>query len=1295
MISRKTLRSLTFAASWLGVTGAVLAADWPTYRGDYARTAATRERVGPPLAKRWVFSPRRKPRPLWPDPGKEIRKMTYDLAFHVAVAGGRVFFASSADDKVFCLDAATGRLMWTAFTGGPVRVAPSVWRGVVLVGSDDGCAYAFDARNGRRLWRVRGWPKPRWAVGRGRVMSVWPVLSGMVVRGETAYFVAGLFPSEGVAVCAVNAASGRLRWRRADSGQIYLQLPHPGAEAFSGVTPQGVLAASDSLLFQPTGRNVPAAYDLRTGELVQYKPEAKYNVGGSEATAAGGLVFNGPAGLRAYDGRTGQFVMQLPGRRLAIDGDLAYFLSDKQVTAVRFAAYADACRKYTALLNKRRDVHKQRWRAQYDLKRLKWKLKRVTPEVQKLERRYRELDKQYKALTAQMKQYGPAMKAAQRWTASVRGAKSIICTGAAVFVGEADGVAAFDKASGARLWRAATASPARGLAAADGRLFVSLESGDIVCFAEPNGEPALQVREPTGAAAVGEEALRRADAEAKALLAATRARRGFAVVVGARDAALPLALARQSTLRVAAIAADEARASALRRTLDRAGAYGGRVAVLEMETGRLPLPDYLANLLVVKDAGLAPAGEIRRVIRPCGGAAVLRRADAGRLFPRGAGEGFARRSGPTSDLVVLTRGPLPGAGEWTHEYADAGQTNCARDALVRAPLGVLWFGEPGPARLINRHSKAPAPVCAAGRLFIAGDDVLYAVDAYNGAALWSRRIAGARRVSVNGEASNLAATRDSVYLNVGQECLRLDAETGETLARFPAPRAPGRPAIWGCLAVVGDRLFGSAALPYAAPAMDEDAIRALVRRGVSWDAMNKIRPFGPAVFRNAEEFERAVAARLSPKEFAAFRTRLLRDPGIPRGGAASDLVFALDRRTGERLWTRRIEDGFVYHIAIAHGGGRMYLAESPWAAPNKRRVVALDEASGKELWRAAVDAAPLGRAYMTLIYSNGTLLALAAGGCGKMLALNAATGAERWSKRNRYTRHPVVTGEIIYAEPGAFDLKTGHALTRRHPLTGRPVPWRFSRAYGCGSASGSLHCLFFRSGSYGFYDLVRDEGTSNWGGMRPGCWINIIAAGGLVLAPDGSSGCTCSYPLQTSIAFIPVEREDNWAVFNTPGAARPVKHLAINFGAPGDRRDAAGRLWLAFPRPPSRFALPLAAQVTFAPGGRYVRRNADLAPFASTDKPWLFASAAAAPKSVRIPLLGKGEAPAKFTVRLYGLFDRAARRVKAGGKEIEMGKGLVSEIHGVEVALELLIEFPRPVNAPGRALLCGLEIVRE
>ena len=61
--------------------------------------------------------------------------------------------------------------------------------------------------------------------------------------------------------------------------------------------------------------------------------------------------------------------------------------------------------------------------------------------------------------------------------------------------------------------------------------------------------------------------------------------------------------------------------------------------------------------------------------------------------------------------------------------------------------------------------------------------------------------------------------------------------------------------------------------------------------------------------------------------------------------------------------------------------------------------------------------------------------------------------------------------------------------------------------------------MLFRSGTLGYLDLSRDAGTENFGGMRPGCFINAIPAGGLVLAPDGSSKCRCSYQMRAWFAL--------------------------------------------------------------------------------------------------------------------------------------------------------------------------------
>jgi hypothetical protein len=63
----------------------------------------------------------------------------------------------------------------------------------------------------------------------------------------------------------------------------------------------------------------------------------------------------------------------------------------------------------------------------------------------------------------------------------------------------------------------------------------------------------------------------------------------------------------------------------------------------------------------------------------------------------------------------------------------------------------------------------------------------------------------------------------------------------------------------------------------------------------------------------------------------------------------------------------------------------------------------------------------------------------------------------------------------------------------------------------------------YRSATIGYYDLEGKGKTENYGGIRPGCWINAIPAGGLVLLGDAASWCTCSYLNQATVALEPVE----------------------------------------------------------------------------------------------------------------------------------------------------------------------------
>jgi len=155
----------------------------------------------------------------------------------------------------------------------------------------------------------------------------------------------------------------------------------------------------------------------------------------------------------------------------------------------------------------------------------------------------------------------------------------------------------------------------------------------------------------------------------------------------------------------------------------------------------------------------------------------------------------------------------------------------------------------------------------------------------------------------------------------------------------------------------------------------------------------------------------------------------------------------------------------------------------------------------------------------------------------------------------------------------AIDLLTGKQKNWKHPLTGQSMPWQFSRYYGCGAAIASEHLLTFRSGAAGFYDLSGNGGTGNLGGFKSGCTSNLIAADGVLNAPDYTRTCTCAYQNQTSLALVHMPENEYWTFNNfrledsrdDDKQSPTVRRIGINFGAPGDRRDPGGTLWLDYP----------------------------------------------------------------------------------------------------------------------------------
>jgi hypothetical protein len=140
------------------------------------------------------------------------------------------------------------------------------------------------------------------------------------------------------------------------------------------------------------------------------------------------------------------------------------------------------------------------------------------------------------------------------------------------------------------------------------------------------------------------------------------------------------------------------------------------------------------------------------------------------------------------------------------------------EALVKAPLGILWFGGPSNESVLPRHGHGPSPQVAGGRTIIQGRNMIRAVDVYTGQLLWERNITDVGKYydytshepGASAIGSNYVSLEDSIYVIQGETCYRLDAATGETLGEFKAPSAAGEEGNpeWGYLSVVGDVLVG-------------------------------------------------------------------------------------------------------------------------------------------------------------------------------------------------------------------------------------------------------------------------------------------------------------------------------------------------------------------------------------------------------------------------------------------------------------------------------------------------------
>ncbi len=160
-------------------------------------------------------------RPRWQaDVGGDLTSLT--------VAAGKVFVSSVDAHRVCALDAGTGAPAWSFTAGGRVDSPPTLHEGRAVFGCRDGHVYSVRAADGALAWRLRAAREDRRAAVRGQIESVSPVPGSVLVQDGAVYCTAGRssYLDGGIDLHRVDPATGKIL----SSTPIYSPDPKSGRQ---------------------------------------------------------------------------------------------------------------------------------------------------------------------------------------------------------------------------------------------------------------------------------------------------------------------------------------------------------------------------------------------------------------------------------------------------------------------------------------------------------------------------------------------------------------------------------------------------------------------------------------------------------------------------------------------------------------------------------------------------------------------------------------------------------------------------------------------------------------------------------------------------------------------------------------------------------------------------------------------------------------------------------------------------------------------------------------------------------
>ncbi|MCA9017066.1 MAG: hypothetical protein KDA77_17170, partial [Planctomycetaceae bacterium] len=380
----------------------------------------------------------------------------------------------------------------------------------------------------------------------------------------------------------------------------------------------------------------------------------------------------------------------------------------------------------------------------------------------------------------------------------------------------------------------------------------------------------------------------------------------------------------------------------------------------------------------------------------------------------------------------------------------------------------------------------------------------------------------------------------------------------------------------------------------------------------------------------------------------------------------------------------------------------------------ERFIKAIDVQTGKLLWEHQTDVVGT-----WLSYSDKKDVMLVTNRDG-ISAFRGKDGSELWKKYSTgqgFRGHPetlwdkvIIWNDRILDQRGpgkSYDLETGEPILRTNPITGKPIPWEFTKeGHHCNYAIASPHLMTFRASSAGFCD-IDSTNTSRLEGFRTGCRNSLVPANGVLNSPNMAHGCSCGYSLFTSLALTHVPESEVWSYSALALNAKTdqVQKLGVNLGAPGDRQAENGTLWLDYPNVGG--SSPVVSLKLDGKDLRYFHKHSA---FVETgNQKWVAASGVEGASALTVTLSPDATKERRYTVRLHFLEPDETRPgervfdVSLQGKPVLEGldvvkaaegtnRAIVREFKGIPAASNLKVELT-PIKGP--TLLSGVEIVVE